>query len=237
MPSWPRCSRNKSGGIALYAHEAWRKYLILRRARRDVRLLDRLVGRALDQRPRRRHADPGASGSPTRRGPRAARASTSSLPILIGIGLIVLVWLFNVYGVRPAVWFGYLTGAPAAASPPSVLMFLPYITGDWHSSNIQWNIGTGGGLPLVLTWLYFMCWSAYGIEVVADLRARVPRHRARHAEGAALGGAVLRRGLRAAAARPGRHARHEGRRRRPDVHQLLHPGLRQARGQRADATS
>jgi amino acid transporter len=32
---------------------------------------------------------------------------------------------------------------------------------------MQWNIGTGGGLPLVLTWLYFMCWSAYGIEVVA----------------------------------------------------------------------
>jgi amino acid transporter len=48
-----------------------------------------------------------------------------------------------------------------------VLMFFPYITGDWHSSNMQWNIGTGGGIPLVLTWLYFMCWSSYGIEVVA----------------------------------------------------------------------
>ena len=89
-----------------------------------------------------------------------------SLPIVIGIGLIVLVWLFNVYGVRPAVWFGYVTGG-LLCIPVFVLMFFPYITGDWHSSNMQWNIGTGGGLPLVLTWLYFMCWSSYGIEVVA----------------------------------------------------------------------
>ena len=78
----------------------------------------------------------------------------------------MLVWLFNVYGVRPAVWFGYVTGG-LLCIPVFVLMFFPYITGDWHSSNMQWNIGTGGGLPLVLTWLYFMCWSSYGIEVVA----------------------------------------------------------------------
>ena len=32
---------------------------------------------------------------------------------------------------------------------------------------MTWQIGSNGGLPLALTWLYFMCWSAYGIEVVA----------------------------------------------------------------------
>jgi amino acid transporter len=32
---------------------------------------------------------------------------------------------------------------------------------------MTWEIGANGGLPLVVTWLYFMCWSAYGIEVVA----------------------------------------------------------------------
>jgi amino acid transporter len=32
---------------------------------------------------------------------------------------------------------------------------------------MTWSIGSGGGLALVLVWLYFMCWSAYGIEVVA----------------------------------------------------------------------
>jgi amino acid transporter len=64
------------------------------------------------------------------------------------------------------VWFGYVTGA-LLCIPAFVLMFLPYVTGDWHSSNMTWLIGSGGGLPLALTWLYFMCWSAYGIEVVA----------------------------------------------------------------------
>ena len=50
---------SKSGGIALYAHQAWRKYLTLHRPARDLRLLDRLVGRAVDQRARGRHAHPG----------------------------------------------------------------------------------------------------------------------------------------------------------------------------------
>jgi amino acid transporter len=89
-----------------------------------------------------------------------------SLPIVIGIGLIILVWLFNIYGVRPAVWFAYVTGA-LICIPAFVLMFLPYITGDWSSSNLDFNIGANGGLALALVWLYFMCWSSYGIEVVA----------------------------------------------------------------------
>ena len=89
-----------------------------------------------------------------------------NLPILIGIVAIVLVWAFNIFGVRPAVWFGYVTGA-LLLIPAFVLMFLPYITGDWSSDNMQWEIGAGGGLGLALVWLYFMGWSAYGFETVA----------------------------------------------------------------------
>ena len=51
--------------------------------------------------------------------------------------------------------------------PAFVLMFFPYITGDWSSSNLDFNIGENGGLALAIVWLYFMCWSSYGIEVVA----------------------------------------------------------------------
>jgi amino acid transporter len=64
------------------------------------------------------------------------------------------------------VWFGYVTGA-LLCIPAFVLMFLPYVTGDWSSANMTWSIGSGGGIALALTWLYFMCWSSYGIEVVA----------------------------------------------------------------------
>ena len=49
----------KAGGISLYAHEAWRKYLDLDRPDRHLRLLVRLVERARHQRLRHRHARAG----------------------------------------------------------------------------------------------------------------------------------------------------------------------------------
>jgi amino acid transporter len=156
---------SKSGGVALYAHEAWRKYLTLIGPLATfgywigwsvVLSINGLVAGTLIQ-------AEWFSGSTWTE---SAGTFDLSLPIVIGIGLIVLVWAFNVFGVRPAVWFGYLTGA-LLVLPAFVLMFLPYITGDWSSNNMDWAIGANGGLALALVWLYFMCWSAYGIEVVA----------------------------------------------------------------------
>jgi amino acid transporter len=156
---------NKSGGIALYAHEAWRKYLTLIGPLATfgywigwsvVLSINGLVAGSLVQAEWFSGSDWAHTGA----------GFDLSLPIAIGIGLIILVWAFNVFGVRPAVWFAYVTGG-LLLIPAAVLMFLPYITGDWHSSNMAWNIGTGGGLPLALVWLYFMCWSSYGIEIVA----------------------------------------------------------------------
>jgi amino acid transporter len=156
---------NKSGGIALYAHEAWRKYLTLIGPLATfgywigwsvVLAINGLVAGSLIQ------AEWFSDNTWTHTG----AGFDISLPIALGIGLIILVWAFNVFGVRPAVWFAYITGALLLV-PAAVLMFLPYLTGDWSSSNMDWNIGTGGGLPLALVWLYFMCWSSYGIEIVA----------------------------------------------------------------------
>jgi amino acid transporter len=156
---------NKSGGVALYAHEAWRKYLTVIGPLATfgywigwsvVLSINGLVAGSLIQ----------AEWFSSTTWSTTGAGFDLSLPILIGIGLIALVWLFNIYGVRPAVWFGYVTGA-ALCIPAFVLMFLPYVTGDWSSSNMQWDIGANGGLALVIVWLYFMCWSSYGIEVVA----------------------------------------------------------------------
>ena len=156
---------NKSGGVALYAHEAWRKYLTLIGPLATfgywigwsvVLSVNGLVAGVLLQSEFFSSADWSHTGA----------GFTITLPVVFGCVLIAVVWFFNVYGVRPAVWFGYVTGA-LLCIPAFVLMFLPYVTGDWHSSNMTWLIGSGGGLPLALTWLYFMCWSAYGIEVVA----------------------------------------------------------------------
>ncbi|MEA2320402.1 MAG: hypothetical protein QOD81_252 [Solirubrobacteraceae bacterium] len=156
---------NKSGGVALYAHEAWRKYLTFIGPVATfgywigwsvVLSINGLVAGTLIQAEFFSSSDWSASGA----------GFDLTLPIVIGAALILVVWLFNIYGVRPAVWFGYVTGA-LLCIPAFVLMFLPYVTGDWSSANMTWSIGSGGGIALALTWLYFMCWSSYGIEVVA----------------------------------------------------------------------
>ena len=155
----------KAGGISLYAHEAWRKYLSFIGpiatfgywfAWSSVLAINGYVIGTLAQ-------------------ARVVLDTTFtqdvgnfqwSLPVWIGIGCIIAVWLFNIYGVRPAVWLSYVTGG-LLILPAAVLMFLPYLTGDWSSDNMTWAIGSGGGLGLALTWLYFMGWSAYGFETVA----------------------------------------------------------------------
>jgi amino acid transporter len=156
---------NKSGGVALYAHEAWRKYLTLIGPLATfgywigwsvVLSVNGLVAGTLIQAEFFSSSDWSTSGA----------GFDLTLPIVLGAALIIVVWAFNVFGVRPAVWFGYVTGG-LLCIPAFVLMFLPYVTGDWSSSNMTWEIGGNGGLALVLCWLYIMCWSAYGIEVVA----------------------------------------------------------------------
>src|SRR5215211_123108 len=156
---------NKSGGVALYAHEAWRKYLTLVGPLATfgywigwsvVLSINGLVAGTLIQAEWFSDSTWAESGA----------GFDFTLPIVIGISFIILVWLFNVFGVRPAVWFGYVTGGLLCV-PAFVLMFLPYLTGDWSGDNMNFNIGANGGLALALVWLYFMCWSSYGIEVVA----------------------------------------------------------------------
>jgi amino acid transporter len=160
---------HKSGGISLYAHEAWRRYTLFLSPLATfgywmgwsvvLSINGLIVGTLIV-----------VEWFPDATWTSGAVTGTGfglSWPILIGIGAIVAVYLFNIFGVRPAVWFGYVTGA-LLILPAFTLMFLPYVTGEWSSSNMQWEIGANGGLALALVWLYFMCWSSYGIETVAS---------------------------------------------------------------------
>src|SRR5215213_324161 len=156
---------NKAGGISLYAHEAWRKYLSLIGpvvtfgywfAWSSVLAINGYIIGTLAQ-------AEWLSGTTFTQD---VGNFQWSLPVYIGIGCILAVWMFNIYGIRPAVWLSYVTVA-LLILPAAALMFLPYITGDWSSDNMTWEIGAGGGLGLAMTWLYFMGWSAYGFETVA----------------------------------------------------------------------
>jgi amino acid transporter len=156
----------KSGGIALYAHEGWRRYFSLLGPIATfgywfawssvLAIFGVTVGSLIQS-----QWFPGQTWSAD------IGFITIDFPKSVGASLIVLVWAFNILGVRPAVWFGYVTGALLLV-PLAVFMILPYLTGDWASANVDWGaLGDRGGLRLAIVWLYLMGWSAYGVETCA----------------------------------------------------------------------
>ena len=83
------------------------------------------------------------------------------------MGLVITVWLFNIFGLRPAVWFSYLCAALLMV-PLALFIVGGYISGDWHSSNVHATFtGPWGGLKLALVYMFILAWSAYGTEVAA----------------------------------------------------------------------
>ena len=176
-----------SGGVAVYGHEAWKRYTSFVGPISAVgywlgwsvvlALNGAIVGFLLQA----QFFAKSTFGSTT--SDWGIVTFTSNPAILIGAVLIACIWLANVYGVRPAVWTGYVTGG-LLLFPLFVLIVVPYLTGDWHSSNlhsyIDWGnfhtsqtTGSGSdlvynnGWRLIITWLYLMCWSSYGFECCA----------------------------------------------------------------------
>jgi amino acid transporter len=88
---------------------------------------------------------------------------TAGFPHVVAAILIVAVWLFNVFGVRPSLLVGYATGA-LMMIPLGVFMIVPYFTGDWESSNLAWSVPSW---QAAFAWLWLMGWSAYGVETCA----------------------------------------------------------------------
>ena len=88
------------------------------------------------------------------------------LPQFFAIACIVAVWALNVFGIRPAVWISYVTGAGLMVT---LLVFIvgPYLTGTWHSSNMTWALHGWTGFKLAMVYLFLMGWSAYAAEVCA----------------------------------------------------------------------
>ncbi|MDX6521909.1 MAG: hypothetical protein QOF08_2514 [Gaiellales bacterium] len=167
-----------SGGIAIYAHEAWKRYfsfigpvaafgywigwsVVLSASGLVVGLLVQAQFYT---------GSLAAGSSWNHSGKVLGIPLYFSFPIALTAVVIVVIWVFNVLGMRPAVWVGYVTGA-LLLIPLAVFMFLPYLTGDFHTSNLHNNIdyGTMGdtGWTLVIVWLYAMCWSSYGMECCA----------------------------------------------------------------------
>lgn len=157
----------KSGGIAVYAHEAWKRYFSpigavvtfgYWFAWSTVLSISGLICGTLIV----------AEFIPSATWEVSAAHFHVDVPVLIAIAMLLIVWVFNARGIRSTVWFSYITGT-LLMIPLLVMMIIPYFSGDWHSANMDWNIDGNGGIALMLTWLYFMGWSAYGFEACATV--------------------------------------------------------------------
>ncbi|CAN5368548.1 APC family permease [soil metagenome] len=160
---------DKPGGISLYAHEGWRRYFSLVGpvatfgywfAWSSVLALFGIVIGSLIQ------AEWFAGETWTfDTGPVDA-----GLPHVIAAGVIIGVWIVNIFGIKPAVWLAYITGAMLMI-PLAVFIILPYFTGNWDSANMTWTLDDPGqpwgGWKTALVWLFVMGWSAYGVEACA----------------------------------------------------------------------
>jgi len=84
----------------------------------------------------------------------------------IAIGCILLVWALNIFGLRPAVWISYITGLGLMV-PLAIFIVGPYLTGNWHSSNMTWALHGFSGFKLAMVYLFLFGWSSYAAEVCA----------------------------------------------------------------------
>ena len=174
---------DRAGGIAFYAHEGWKRYASFVGPMAAfgywlgwsvvLSVNGIIIGGLIQAQFFEGTADPESGWNRTLG--LGIVDVTFTFPIFVAIFLIIALWLSNIMGVRPAVWVSYITGA-LLLIPLAILMFLPYLTGDWSadnlSNNVDWgSFGGDNGLRLVIAWLYIMCWSAYGFECCATFAA------------------------------------------------------------------
>jgi amino acid transporter len=173
---------NKSGGFPLYANEGWRKYTTLVGPIATfgywigwsvvLSFLGLFCGSIAQAawfggEPYGTNAfggaviDDGYFGTGT---------VNIGLQHLIAMGLILAVWLFNIFGTRVGVAFNYLAGA-LLLIPLFCFMILPFLNGDFDSANLTYNLNDAGlawgGWQLALVWIWIMIWSAGGVDTCA----------------------------------------------------------------------
>ncbi len=168
----------KSGGLALYAHEAWRKYTTLIGPIATfgywigwsvvLSVFGLFIGSIVQG--AWFAGEPGGSYLAGDGYFSMFGLTEVGLPALIAIGLILAVWIFNIYGARIGVTFGYAAGV-LLMIPLFVMMIMPFLNGSFDSANLTNQLGdpgqAWGGLQLALVWLWLMCWSAWGVDVCA----------------------------------------------------------------------
>jgi amino acid transporter len=165
---------DKSGGIALYAHEGWKKYFSLVGPIATfgywfgwsavLSIFGLVIGNLIQ-----------AAWFPDVTWSVDLGLSTFGLPKLIAILCIAFVWSFNYRGMRPAVWISYATGVLLCI--PLVVVMLAFVSGSFNLPDSSFTFSSTGAdgtvasstptFAVVLVWLYLMGWSSYATETCA----------------------------------------------------------------------
>jgi amino acid transporter len=82
------------------------------------------------------------------------------LPHLLGAAALISVYLLNVFGIRPAARMTSI-GLVIFTVFVSVMVVLPFLTGDWSIHRLHWNLDDPK-LGLVL--LYLASWTTFAVE-------------------------------------------------------------------------
>lgn len=165
---------HKSGGVSVYANEAWRKYTTLIGPVATfgywigwsvvLSFLGLFVGYIIQTAwfPNEPYGTYAFGGSTIDSGYFSTGPVNIGLQHLIAVGLILAVWLFNFFGTRVAVTFNYLAGVLLMV-PLFAFTFLPFLNGDFTTSNLTYKLNdpdlAWGGLQLALVWIWIMIWS------------------------------------------------------------------------------
>lgn len=160
--------RHKSGGISVYANEAWKNRFSLVGPlatygywfawSSSLAIYGLLIGTLVQ-----------SEWFPTATWSFFDGSVHVGLPHVIAIFVIILGWGANVLGLRLAMWTMTAMGA-LLMIPVVIFIVLPFATGGWSSASFSAGTpGTHGwiGLPAALTWMFIMAWSVYGIEATA----------------------------------------------------------------------
>lgn len=168
---------DKPGGVPIYAHEAWRERFAPAGALASfgywfgwsavISIVSVTAGAIIAAR-----WLPGTSWTMD------VGVAQLSPAQLIGIALILLIMVPNLFGAQPAAWVNKIVGVLLLGS---FLVFIaaPVLSGQWHAPNLTWGLGDLtadplGTLQLALVWLYLIGWTAYGTEMCA---AFLPEYR------------------------------------------------------------
>jgi amino acid transporter len=164
----------KSGGVSIYANEGWRKYTTIVGPIATfgywigwsvvLSFLGIFTGSIIQAawfngEPYGTNAFGGKEIDP---GYFTVGSVHVGLQHLIAIGLIIAVWIFNVFGTRLAISFAYLAGLLLMV-PLFSFTVLPFLNGSFHSSNLTYKLNdpglAWGGWQIALVWIWLMIWS------------------------------------------------------------------------------